>query len=101
MRAVKNVKKLYWHVTWRPPAEQKTKNLLDWSDVLTTSTKAKARLVGTRGVADVNYRTAADAFGSVYLIGRARSAEEKAKALDRARDGTGVRKAVDYVEVRP
>lgn len=98
---VKGVRKLYWHVTWMTPEDQKKRKLLDWSDVLAMSTKAQARLVGTRGVADVNFRTTADAFGTVYLIGRARSADEKTKALARARDGAGVRKAVDYVDVRP
>jgi osmotically-inducible protein OsmY len=65
------------------------------------STKAQARLVGTAGVADVNYRTAADSLGTVYLLGRARSQEEADKALARVRDGDGVKKVVDYVEVRP
>ena len=52
-------------------------------------------------MADVNFRTTADAHGTVYLIGRARSGEEARKALARARDGDGVRKVVDYVVVRP
>ena len=57
--------------------------------------------LGTGGVADVNFRTTADAFGTVYLMGRARSKEESRKALSRARDGDGVKKVVSYVEVRP
>lgn len=65
------------------------------------SEKAQARLIGTAGVADVNFRTAADIFGTVYLLGRARSHEERSKALSRVRDGDGVRRVVDYVEVRP
>jgi hyperosmotically inducible protein len=74
---------------------------LDWSDVLVISEKAQARLVGTAGVADVNYRTAADSSGTVHIIGRARSQEEHDKALARVRDGDGVKKVIDYVEVRP
>lgn len=98
---VEGVKKLYWHAMFLTPAEQKSRKTLSWPDTTVMSTKAQARLVGTRGIADVNYRTAADPLGVVYIIGRARSAEEKRKALERARDGDGVKRVVDYVEVRP
>ena len=46
-------------------------------------------------------RTAADPFGTVYLLGRARSKAEAEKALARVRDGEGVKKVANYVEVRP
>jgi len=101
VRAVAGVKKLYWHVKYVSADDQKKAKLLDWPDVLVMSNKAQARLVGTAGVADVNYRTAADSFGIVYFIGRARSQEEHDKALGRVRDGDGVKKVVDYVEVKP
>lgn len=101
VRQVTGVKKLYWHVIYMSEAEQKAKKLLDWVDVTEMSTKAQARLVGTAGVADVNYRTTADPFGRVYIIGRARSKEEAAKALARVRDGNGVKAVVNYVAVRP
>ncbi len=57
--------------------------------------------MGTAGVADVNFRTAADSSGTVFIIGRARSQEEADKALARVKDGDGVKKVVNYVEVRP
>ena len=101
VRAVGGVKKLYWHVACMTEAQQKSAKLLDWADVTVLATKARARLVGTAGVADVNFRAVADAFGTVYLLGRARSQEEATKALARARDGQGVRKLVNLVEVRP
>lgn len=101
VRAVQGVKKLYWHVRYMSDEDQKKAHLLDWPDVTVLSTKAQARLVGTAGVADVNFRTAADSFGIVYLLGRARSQEEADKALARVKDGDGVKKVVDYVEVRP
>lgn len=105
VRAVEGVKTLYWHVTYMPKAEQekrtKAGTMMDWKDVLVMETKARGRLVGTRGVADVNYRSTGDAFGTLYIIGRARSGEEKTKALERMKDGDGVKKVVDYVEVRP
>lgn len=101
VKGVRGVKKLYWHVVYMSEAEQKAAHLLSWTDVLAIGTKAQARLVGTAGVADVNFRTTADATGTVYLLGRARSKEEAQKALARVRDGNGVKKVVDYVVVRP
>ncbi|OJX81328.1 BON domain-containing protein [Magnetospirillum sp. 64-120] len=101
VRKVAGVKKLYWHVSYLAENDPKRKTLLDWADVTVMATKAQGRLVGTAGVADVNFRTTADSYGTVYLIGRARSGEEAKKALARARDGKGVKKVVDYVVVRP
>lgn len=101
VRQVAGVKKLYWHVTYLAENDPKRKTLLDWGDVTVMAAKAQGRLVGTAGVADVNFRTTADSYGTVYLIGRARSGEEAKKALARAKDGTGVKKVVDYVVVRP
>lgn len=101
VRAIPDVKTLYWHVIYMPKEDQARRKLLDWGEVVVLETKSEARLIGASGVADVNFRTAGDAFGTVYLIGRARSSQEKSKALARARDGGKVRKLVDYVEVRP
>jgi osmotically-inducible protein OsmY len=104
VRAVTGVKRLYWHVAYLSKADQEAKKksgeFVDWTDVLTMETKAKARLIGTKGVADVNFRITADSAGSVFVLGRARSADEKKLALARAKDGEGVKKVVDYVEVR-
>lgn len=101
VRQVKGIKKLYWHVVHVPANDAKRKTMLDWVDVTAMAAKAQGRLIGTKGVADVNFRTTADAFGTVYLIGRARSGEEAKKALARAQDGNGVKKVLNYVEVRP
>ena len=103
VRAIKGVKKLYWHVAFMTPADKakNEKTMIDWPDALAMETKAEARLIGTAGVADVNFRVASDAFATVYLLGRARSQEERTKAVARVRDGEGVKKVVDYVEVRP
>jgi osmotically-inducible protein OsmY len=101
IRAVKGVKKLYWQVTYLAPDDAKRKQLLAWGDVTVMAAKAQGRLVGTAGVADVNFRTTADSYGNVYVIGRARSGEEGKKALARLQDGKGVRKVVNYIDVRP
>jgi hyperosmotically inducible protein len=104
VRAVTGVKRLYWHVAYLSKADQEAKKksgeFVDWTDVLAMETKAKARLVGTKGVADVNFRVTADSAGNVFVLGRARSADEKKLALARAKDGEGVKKVVDYIEVR-
>ncbi len=102
VRAVPDVKKLYWHVAMLTKEEQEKRKaeLAGWSDVLVMATKGQARLVGTAGVADVNYRVAGDAFRTLYIIGRARSKEEHDKALARLKDGEGVKKVVNYIDVK-
>jgi osmotically-inducible protein OsmY len=101
VKAVKDVKKLYWHVSYLGKDDPKRKTLIDWADALVMGKKAEGRLIGTRGVADVNFRIATDAYSTVYIIGRARSSEEKQKAEARAKDGDGVKKLVSYIDVRP
>ena len=101
VRAIADVKTLYWHVIYMPKEEQERRKLLDWSDVLLLETKAEARLIGTLGVADVNFRIAADAFGTLYLLGRGRSNEELFRARAKARDGDKIKKLVDYTVLRP
>lgn len=105
VRAVKGVKKLYWHVTYLSKAEQEARRkagtMIDWADALAMETKARGRLIGTAGVADVNFRIAGDAFGTLYILGRARSKEEAEKAIARTKDGDGVKKVVSYIDVRP
>jgi osmotically-inducible protein OsmY len=105
IRAIKGVKKLYWQVAYLSRSEQderrKAGTLMDWADTLAMETRAKGRLIGTVGVSDVNFRIVGDAFGTLYLLGRARSKEEADKAVARTKDGDGVKKVVSYVDVRP
>jgi osmotically-inducible protein OsmY len=105
VKAIKGVKRLYWQVAYLSSADQEVRRkagtMLDWADALAMETKAKGRLIGTAGVADVNFHIAGDAFGTLYLLGRARSKEEADKAIACTKDGDGVKKVVSYVEVRP
>lgn len=105
VRNVKGVKRLHWHVTYMSDKEKERAiakgRMMDWPDVLAFETKALARLVGTAGVADVNFRVTADPFGNLYLLGRARSREELKKAVTRLEDGNGVKKVYNYASVRP
>lgn len=105
VRAVEGVKNLYWHVTYMTDDAKKEAiaagRMMDWKDVLALETKAQARLIGTAGVADVNFRVTADPFGNLYLLGRARSGEELKKAIAKLKDGDGVKKVYNYALVRP
>jgi hyperosmotically inducible protein len=100
---VKGVKKLYWHAIYMPKAEQERRKneMLDWADVLVLETKVRVNLIGTKGVADVNYKTVGDSFGTVYMLGRARSKGEMNKALSVIRETKGVKKVVNYGYVKP
>ena len=105
VRNVEEVKNLYWHVTYMTSKAKdeaiKSGAMMDWPEVLAFETKAGARLIGTAGVADVNFRVSADPYGNLYLLGRARSGEELKKAIARLEDGDGVKKVYNYAVVRP
>lgn len=103
VRAVPEVKKLYWHVAMLTKGEQEKRKaeLAGWADVLAMQTKGQGRLIGTAGVADVNFRVAGDAFRTLYIVGRARSQAEANKAVARLKEGDGVKKVVSYIDVRP
>ena len=104
VRKVEGVKHLYWHVTYMTDKAKeeaiKAGSMMDWKDVLAFETKAQARLIGTAGVADVNFRVVGDPFGNLYLMGRARSREELKKAISRLNEGDGVKKVYNYASVR-
>lgn len=103
VQAVKDVKRLYWHVTYMSEADQEANasKLISWPAALKLDTEVGLNLVGTKGIADVNLRVAVDAFSTVYLLGRARSQDEMNKAVEVATQTEGVKKVVNYIEVRP
>lgn len=101
VRNVRGVKQVLWHVTYMIKTDQDKNKLMDWPDVVAMEAKARGRLIGTAGVADVNYRVTGDASGTLYVIGRARSAEEQDRAIKRLWDGENVKNVVNYIEVRP
>jgi len=103
VEAVEGVKKLYWHVAYMSEADQEKNadTLLGWDDAIILDNKVGVNLVATRGVADVNLRVAVDAFANVYIIGRARSTEERDKTISVAQETGGAKKIVDYIDVRP
>ena len=98
---VEKVKALYWHVTYMSEADQETAGLISWDEVIILDNKVGVNLIGQKDVADVNFRVTADGFSTVYLLGRARSQGKLDLALSTARGTEGVKKVVNYVEVRP
>ena len=105
VRKVDGVKKLYWQVTYMTDKAKEDAiaggRMMDWPDVLVSEAKAQARLIGTAGVADVNFRVTAVPYGNLHLLGRARSREELKKAIARLEEGDGVKKIHNYAVVRP
>ena len=105
VKKIKGIKKLYWHVTYMTEKEQerleKKKELLKWVDALSLDVSVGLNLIGTRGVADVNFKVVADAYSNIYLLGRARSQPEMNKAVKVARETKGVKKLYNYAFVRP
>jgi osmotically-inducible protein OsmY len=105
VRTVEGVKKLYWHVTYMTDEAKDEAiaagRMMDWKDVLAFETKANARLIGTAGIADANFRVTGDPFGNLYLMGRARSREELKKAIAKLEEGDDVKKVYNYALVRP
>ena len=105
MRKVEGIKNLYWHVTYMTDDAKedaiKAGRMMDWTNMLAFETKASARLIGTAGVADVNFRVTGDPYGNLYLLGRARSREELKKAVAKLKEGDGVKKVYNYAMVRP
>lgn len=98
---VAGVRALYWHVTYMSDADRASAGLLSWDDVILLDNRVGLKLIGDEGIADVNFRVAADSFAKVYLLGRARSQGELDLALAAARGTEGVKDVVNYVEVRP
>lgn len=100
---ISGVKQLYWHVVQMSEADQEAQGdaLLSWTDALALDAKIGVRLFERDGVADVNFREGVDSFATVYLLGRARSQRELDIALAAVQATKGVKKTVNYVEVRP
>lgn len=103
VRKIEGVKELYWHVIYMSEKEQEKREeeLLDWPDAVVLNSKVGINLISTRGIADVNFRTAVDSLSTIYLLGRARSQPELDKALATVKETEGVAKVINYAFVRP
>ena len=103
VQEVPGVERLMWHAVYMSKSEQlaQTKPILGWTQITTLDTKAEFKLLETKGVADVNMRVGVDAFGTAYVLGRARSAGERDQALAAVREVEGILEVVDYLQVRP
>jgi len=65
----------------------------------TITTKLRARLTGDRDISGINY-SIETVRGTVYLMGTALNRAELDRVLAHARDVSGVRNVVSYVEVK-
>ncbi|MDE2230156.1 MAG: hypothetical protein KGL11_14100 [Alphaproteobacteria bacterium] len=103
VRGVGGVKRLYWHVVYMSDADQKAhKNgIISWARALEINSKAEAALAKAKDVHHLNYRLATDAFATLYVVGRALSAHERDLTLASLKSIGGVRRVVDYIDVRP
>jgi osmotically-inducible protein OsmY len=103
VKKVKGVKKLYWQARYmsKKDQERRKSQMVDWKDALVIGAKVRANMIKTRGIADVNFKTAVDAFATVYVLGRARSGEEMKKLLSVIAKTEGVKKVVNYGYVKP
>jgi hyperosmotically inducible protein len=100
--SIDGVKRLYWHAAYLTETEREQHGrILDWPHAVYLDNSVGVNLVKTADVADINLRVAADPLSTIYLLGRARSPEEHEKAIQVARETTGVRDIVDYIEIRP
>jgi osmotically-inducible protein OsmY len=102
IEAIPGIRKLYWHAVAMSPRDQEKNKakLISWDDAVILDGKVGASLIATRAVADVNFRVTVDSYGTVYLLGRARSTEERDLAILKAKETGGVKSVVSYVEVR-
>ncbi|MDX1711050.1 MAG: BON domain-containing protein [Rhodovibrionaceae bacterium] len=103
VQQVQGVRELLWHAVYMSKSEQleHSETIIGWAEITALDTKAEYSLLQTKGVADVNMRVGVDAFGTGYVLGRARSAGERDQALAAVRKVEGIREVVDYLEVRP
>ena len=102
IEAIAGVKKLYWHVAQMSEAEREAApGMISWTDAIELDIKAGISLIETKGIADVNFRVAVDSFGTVYLLGRARSQTEMDDAMAVIAATSGVGKIINYAVVRP
>jgi hyperosmotically inducible protein len=103
VQVVPDVRNLLWHAIYMSPSErlEKADQRLSWTETLALDTQAEYALLETKGVADVNLRVGVDPFGAAFVLGRARSAGERDKAIAAVRSVEGIRDVVDYIDVRP
>lgn len=101
VKGVAGVKKLYWHAVYESADAQKAdKNIIGWATSVALATKAGANLTIAMKTTEQNYHVCVDSFAVAYVIGRAKSAAERGRAIASVRGTEGVRKVVDYIDVR-
>ena len=100
---IEGVKALYWHVTYMSAADQEAKKdeMLGIAGATEAKATVEANWLEADGVSSLNFRAGIDPLATAYILGRAKSAAEKEKALAEAGNVPEIKRVVDYVEVRP
>jgi len=102
VKGIDGIKKLYWHAVYESADDQKKdKNLIGWAKSTELATKAGTNLTVAMKTTEQNYHVCVDSFAIAYVIGRAKSKAEHDQAIASVRGTSGVKKTVDYVDVRP
>ena len=102
MAAIGNLKKLSWDVVTLTPAQKEAR-----VDLMDTARSAKAGGIVESawalqpGLESTNFRIGIDSLGTAFVMGRAKTQGEKARALSIVRGTEDVRKVVDYTFIRP
>lgn len=99
---IAGVKKLYNRVVHMTEAEQEARddNMLGFAEGLKVKAKIEIDWLDTPGLQSLNFRIAVDPMGIAYVLGRAKSAAERDRALAVAGNAEGVKRVRDYTFIR-
>ena len=99
---IAGVKKLYNRVVHMTEAEQEAQenNMMGFAEALNVKAKIEFEWLDTPGLESLNFRIAVDPMGIAYVLGRAKSAEERDRAMAVAGNAEGVKRVRDYTFIR-
>ncbi len=97
------MKALYWHVAHMSAADREAgkDELLGIAGSTEAKTTVEANWLEAEDVGNLNFRMGIDPLATAYVLGRAKSAAEKQKALAEVSKVPAIKRVVDYVELRP
>jgi osmotically-inducible protein OsmY len=102
VKGVAGIKKLYWHAVYESADDQKKdKALISWAKSTELVTKAGTNLTVAMKTTEQNYHVCVDSFAVAYIIGRAKTKAERNRAVASVRTTSGIKRTIDYVDVRP
>ena len=99
---IAGIRKLYWQVEHMTEAQQEAEGdrMIGFAEGLKVKAEIEADWLNAEGVESLNFRVAVDPLGAAYVLGRAKSATERDRAVAVVRNTPRVRSVADYVIVR-